>query len=182
MKVRTLYATVLAAILSLYGVFIKDRSEDISIGSFTLDPSLFICLAVIVATALFYFVDRDWYHRLLLGAVEQGAAIEKRWASVLPEIQMGEKIYSKSPVDLSHRPLLVKFLRLFVHDSRLKSDKKLHSDAKIEVFYKPIFGIATLFLLLAFLFGGLEINDQALAEIAWEWANDLIEKFRRHET
>ena len=174
MKVRTLYATVLAAILSLYGVFMKDASGGLSVGSASIDPIIFICLAIIVATTLFYFVDREWYHRLLLGAVEQGVAIENRWGSVLPEIQMGQKIYEKSPVDLSHRPWLVKFLRLFVHDSRLKSASKLHSDAKIEVFYKPIRWIALGFLVLSLFFGGLKISDRSVAGIAWEFGSDMI--------
>ena len=168
MKVRTLYATVLAAILSLYGVFLKDSSDSgLKVAGLHFDAVMIVCIVVFVATTLFYFVDKEWYHRLLLGAVAQGAEIENRWANILPEIQLGAKITDKSPVDLSDRRILVWFLKLFVKDQRFVDQNKLHSDAKVEVFYKPIQWLAVWFFVLALFFGGLTYNDQSLAGLAW---------------
>ena len=174
MKVRTLYATVLAAILSLYGVFLKDQqSHRVSVSDVSFDPILAICFSIIVVTTLFYFVDKGWYHRLLLGAVSQGAEIERKWKSVLPEIQLGTKISEHSPVDLSGSPKLVWLLSFFVSDVRLKENSCLHSDAKIEVFYKPIRGLAFFVLVLALLFGGVEVGNRSVAGLLWGAAKGI---------
>ena len=169
MKVRTLYATVLAAILSVYGVFLKDTTKHgIEIAGFDFDPILAVCVAVFVASTLFYFVDKQWYHRLLLGAVEQGAEIEERWGSILPEIKLGSKITAKSPVDLSSSPKTAWFLKLFVEDERFKNSNKLHSDAKLEVFYKPIRSLSVIIFVTACLFGGVSYNGNSIAGILWQ--------------
>lgn len=169
MKVRTLYATVLAAILSLYGVFLKDsKSHGFEIVGFYFDPVLVVLIAVFVSTTLFYFVDKEWYHRLLLGAVIQGAAIEERWKEVLPEIQLGSKISANSPVDLSENPKLVRFLKLFVNDDRFRQTDRLHSDAKIQVFYRPIQILAIWFFVGACLLGGIEYNGHSVVGLLWK--------------
>ena len=169
MKVRTLYATVLAAILSLYGVYLKDsKDHGIEISGFYFDPVLVVLVAVFISTTLFYFVDKEWYHRLLLGAVNQGAAIEKRWEEILPEIQLGSKISENSPVDLSGSPKLAWFLRLFVNDARLKQNNRLHSDAKVQVFYKPIQVLAIWGFFAACIFGGITYNNRSLAGWVWQ--------------
>jgi len=93
MKVITLYATVLAAVLSLYGVFLKDSSKhEFQIAGFEFDPIIAVCVAVFVASTLFYFVDKQWYYCLLLGAVYQGIGIANRWGDGLEEIKLGLKI------------------------------------------------------------------------------------------
>lgn len=168
MKVRTLYATVLAAILSLYGVFLKDTSKHgFNLAGLNFDPIIAVCVAVFVASTLFYFVDKQWYHRLLLGAVEQGAEIEDRWGEILPEIKLGSKITAKSPVDLSHNPVTSWFLKFFIEDVRFKETNRLHSDAKLEVFYKPIRTLSVLALIASCLFGGISYNGSSVASLLW---------------
>ena len=131
-------------------------------------------MALILVTYLFYFVDRFWYHQLLLGSVEQGASIEKRWAKLLPEIQMGRQITAKSAIDVTSRPVLAWLLRLVVTDSRLKTNKKLHSDAKIEVFYKPIGLLSSIVFTSSLFLGGIRINDRAVASYGWEIAKRVV--------
>lgn len=169
MKVRTLYATVLAAILSFYGVFLKDSSKhSLDVAVFKFDPIIAVCFAIFIASTLFYFVDKQWYHRLLLGAVEQGAAIEDRWGTILPEIKLGSKISQKSPVDLSSSPLMVWFLKLFVQDKRLKETNRLHSDAKVEVFYKPIRNISAIALFISCAFGGISYDGHSIVGLLFQ--------------
>lgn len=169
MKVRTLYATVLAAILSLYGVFMKDASKSgMDFGGLHADPILIVCFSIFVVSTLFYFVDRYWYHRLLLGAVLQGKEIEERWGSVLPEIQLGAKITANSVVDLSGRPKTAWVLKRIIDDQRFQQSNKLHSDAKIEVFYKPIRAFAFCAFWFAFVFGGIRYDGRSLASWLWD--------------
>lgn len=167
MKVRTMYATVLAGIISLYGIFVEN-SSDIRIGKFTIDAIVPICIAVIVASTLFYFVDRYWYHRLLMGAVKQGAFIEERWKEHLPELGMGAKISAESPVDLNDKKIIKAVAKLVVKDIKFQESGMLHSDGKIEIFYKPIRLIAFALLLLSLVFGGLRYEQRSAASHVYE--------------
>lgn len=167
MKVRTLYATVIAVILSVYGAFLKEGGAPVHVNAVTVDPIVPISLALVLVTGLFYFVDRFWYHQLLLGSVAQGAFIEERWSKIIPELRMGAEITAKSAIDISHRPLVAWFARFFVTDKRLKTNKRLHSDAKIEVFYKPPLVLALLVFFVAVLAGGIRVNGAAIGPLFW---------------
>jgi hypothetical protein len=173
MKVRTLYATVLAVILSVYGAFLKQGASALDLRYMTFSPILPISLSIILVTGLFYFVDRYWYHRLLLGAVDQGAEIEQRWANIIPEMGMGAKISERSAIDINHRPLVAWFARLFVSDKRLKENGTLHSDAKIEIFYKPVGWFALIVFVLAIFFGGLQINGRSIASYTAQFVTEV---------
>ena len=59
-----------------------------------------VIVAIIPISMLFYFMDRHWYHRLLLGAVMHCAEIERSYVKQLPEIQLGTIISKLSPVHL----------------------------------------------------------------------------------
>ena len=167
MKVRTLYATVMAALISVYGVIVKQGGNVNSDHIITIDPIIPISFAGILATALFYFTDRYWYHNLLLGAVDQGREIEDRWSSAIPELGMGSKISARSPIDVSQRPYLCWVARWVVSDPRLKSEKKIHSDAKIEIFYKPLLFISAIIAFLSLIFGGLKFHSVCIAAMVW---------------
>jgi len=173
MKVRTLYATVIGAIISFYGVFLRDKSPNVEIGFVQFDQIIPISFAVFVVSVLFYFVDRHWYHRLLVGAVNQGIEIERLWASVLPEIAMGSKITDSSAIDMSTRPKAVWLLSWFVSDSRLTSQMQLRSDAKIEIFYKPIIYASVVVLACALLFGGLTFKGASIFSLSYDLLSRL---------
>lgn len=174
MKVRTLYATVVGAIVSFYGVFLRDKSPNVQIGDLEFDQILPISFAVILVSSLFYFVDRHWYHRLLVGAVNQGIAIEARWVATLPEIGMGSKITESSAIDLADRAIVVWVLGWFVSDKRLKSEKKLRSDAKIEIFYKPVIFASLAVFLVSTFFGGVKVQKLSIYELIQSWILNLF--------
>jgi hypothetical protein len=71
-------------------------------------------------------MDRYWYHRLLLGAVYTGAAIEQGLRSRVPSFALSEMIEYESPMKVPF------------------TDFAMHSEAKIAVFYG--FGIAVMLL------------------------------------
>jgi hypothetical protein len=166
MRVRTLYATVIAAIIASYGVLIENSKQSFALDKVEIDALVPLTLAASLAAYLFYFVDRHWYHSLLLGAVAQGAEIEAKWAHKMPEMQLGSKILEKSPVSLERRPVAYLFARMFVRDKRLRSERKIHSDAKVEIFYKPVARLMLLAFLLFSLFGGIEYRDRNLFSLA----------------
>ena len=90
MKVRNLYFTILAAAMALMGV-VQGRRVRIFYPETRISLVLFVIVALIPITWLFYFIDRHWYHRLLQGAVAQSVEIESKYETALPEIQLGSK-------------------------------------------------------------------------------------------
>jgi hypothetical protein len=162
MKIRGLFVTIMVATVAAQGFLIEKRFS-FPLGSVTILYATFLPLVGVVATYLFYFMDRYWYHRLLIGAVLQGGMIEEKYASELPELGLGAKISERSPVELNSW-FGRKVADLVVSDDRYKRNKKLHSDAKIELFYKSI--VLLFFLLFAFtiLFVGVFVDGNSLFE------------------
>jgi len=156
MKVRNLYFTILAASIGLIGAV---QGKRIEIPDFDLKVSLSIVViaAVVPISALFYFIDRHWYHRLLKGAVNQCMEIEKKYEQELPEIQLGSKISAESRV---HFPCWIyKVMFLFVRDKRFRQDSWLHSDHKIEVLYKPVMLAAVFIVVIYGGFVSIRVHD-----------------------
>ena len=159
MRIRNLYFTVLAASFGLLGVV---QGKEIEIPDFkvNIQVMLFVMLALIAISMLFYFMDRHWYHRLLQGAVTQAIEIESKYADKLPEIQLGSKIRDASPV-VFKRPIW-KIIFFFVRDKRFREESRLHSDQKIEVLYKSVIWISTAIIIIYGLIGGLRIEKCAV--------------------
>ena len=162
MKVRSLYFTILAASFALIGV-VQGKWIEVPDVNASISVTLLVVFALIPVSALFYFMDRHWYHRLLQGAVAQSACIESQYSAVLPEIQLGAKISEASPVKLGR---LWPLLFFFIRDKRFRNGRMLHSDQKIEVMYKSVMVFALLVFFGYALFNGVKIGDQALF---WHW-------------
>jgi phosphoglycolate phosphatase-like HAD superfamily hydrolase len=92
-------------------------------------PSLLL-LGGLVGWGLCYFMDRFWYHRLLLGAVKQGQYIERRFRDVLPEIGLTGAIGASSPIYLGKRSGKAVF--------------EIHTDQKIDLFYLVVIAMLLL--------------------------------------
>ncbi|HKY06877.1 MAG TPA: hypothetical protein VJQ55_01490 [Candidatus Binatia bacterium] len=116
-----------------------------------------------IGTLLFYFMDRYWYHRLLIGAVNQAAYIEDKYKGALPEIGLTRAIGSNSPIVLS-RWITKAIALLTVARKKDRKDYRIHSTAKIEMFYKPIVYLFILIFLTSALFGGLRYEDATIVE------------------
>lgn len=160
MKIRTLYFSVLAAAIGAVGLVQGKRVEA---PYFLVDISLamIVLLSVAPVSLLFYFIDRHWYHRLLQGAVKQGADIENRYGSLLPEIQLGVKLSQESPLVLSH--WVWKWLFFYVGEKNFRTNSQLHSDAKIEILYKSvIFWVLIAVLIDAFFVNGIQIQKHPI--------------------
>ena len=101
MKIRNLYFTILAAAIGAVG-FVQGKQIEIPDLNVKISLAMLVLFAVVPISALFYLIDRHWYHRLLKASVEQAGEIEKKYAVELPEIQLGSKISVASPVKFSN--------------------------------------------------------------------------------
>jgi hypothetical protein len=147
MNVRNIFATIVVALIAGIGYSIKEK---IAI-SFGISFAPVLSGAAIFITMLFYFVDRYWYHRLLVGSVKEAMRLEEEISKISDvEIRLSRQISTDSPVSLPKYVEL--FASYFITEKRFCEDKKLHSDGKIEFFYKSIMimfgvlGILTLFV------------------------------------
>ena len=166
MKVRNLYAAILAASIGLVGV-VQGKRIEISLIEMSLSASLLVVLVLIPVSLLFYFVDRHWYHRLLQGAVAQCIAIENLYQAELPEIQLGSKIKAASPAKFDG---IWKVVFFFIPDQRFRRNNMLHSDQKIDVFYLSVVWGAAIVALVHGLLDGVRVSGRPPAA----WAFDLV--------
>lgn len=111
--------------------------------------SVIILIIGVVLWYAFYFVDRFWYHPLLIGSVKHGEKVEQALSQVLPAASLTRSISDASPVN---RPLPIKLLSLGKvqqpdgsggTESVSRRSTKLHSSAKLGWFY-TIGGVALL--------------------------------------
>lgn len=151
MKIRNFYITLITALLAFTGVLIAKVSDPFfHMFGLNIHISVPLFISIWFASYLFYFIDRHWYHRLLIGAVKNALEIEKQFADNIPGIGLSSKIGESSPLDISECSLRNYFLfilgLLFGADKRIWTERRIHSDAKIAIFYKSV---AYLFLIIS---------------------------------
>jgi hypothetical protein len=99
----------------------------------------------------FYFVDRYWYHPLLVASVKQGHQVEAKIEECgLPDAALTKAISAGSPID---RPTVIRALTRTVN-----KDTRLRSEGKLMWFYgigAAALGAATVGFLVAALYGSL---------------------------
>jgi hypothetical protein len=96
LRIRNFAVTVLTAVLSITGLAIKERIFVSMDGWRTPLAAWFLGVGV-VAWSAFYFMDRWWYHRLLMGSV-----LEKELEKELPNtMKLGHAISDASPFYLA---------------------------------------------------------------------------------
>lgn len=154
MKVRNLAVIVLVAIMSAVG-FVIDKKINIQSADFDLRLDVCLLFVSLVTWILFWGTDKYWYHRLLLGAVKHGAAIEGEIRKLGVEVSLTKKIGDESPV-----PMFC---------------KNIHSTDKIDIFYWSIASLIS--LLIIFIMFGLSTSIPALVITIFLWGVWLI--FRR---
>src|SRR5581483_7760245 len=164
MRIRGLFITLILALSAAIG-FLAEKDLKLDISNVTIHYAVFVPLGGIVGTLLFYFIDRYWYHRLLIGSVNQGAFIEDKHRFDIPEIRLSQEIGAASPIELT-RPITKLLARIIVRDKAYKEDKRIHSTAKIELFYKPIVYIFFGVFVIMTIAGGLLINKSSLIDVA----------------
>ncbi|MER8570649.1 hypothetical protein NKH19_00660 [Mesorhizobium sp. M1338] len=156
MRIRGMFVTILLGFFAALG-FLLDQNLSIEIGDLRIKFSTLVPMFGLFATWLLYFIDRYWYHRLLVGSVKHGIAIEQQYKDEIPELSLSAKIGEESP--FTPRWPLSWIANLLVSHDKFRQEGRLHSDGKIELFYKSV--MLVLFLTMAVLSvgGGITFFD-----------------------
>jgi hypothetical protein len=158
MRIRSMFVTILLALFASIGLLLdKDLSLDVL--TFRIEFSTLIPLFGVFGTFLFYFIDRYWYHRLLVGSVKHAvASIEKKYKSEMPELSLSDSIGAESP----YMPRgLVKWLAVvLVRHDKFRETGQLHSDGKIELFYKSVMLVLIVTAIILAVLGGVRLGEE----------------------
>ncbi len=76
MRIRAMFVTIILALFASVG-FLMDKKLSFVVWVFNVQFATLVPLIGVLGACLFYFMDRYWYHRLLLGAVNHAIGIEK---------------------------------------------------------------------------------------------------------
>ena len=135
MRIRSMFITILLALFAAIG-FLLDKKPSFEISDYNIQFATILPLFGIFGAWLFYFIDRYWYHRLLVGSVKHALEIEKKYKSEIPELSLSDAIGKESPYKL--RGIVRLVANLLVSHNKYSETGKLHSDGKIELFYKSV--------------------------------------------
>lgn len=126
LKIRNLTLTAFTFIVAALGYVIKENIV-FHIWSCNVKALTIFSFLGAVIIAMFFFMDKFWYHRFLRGAVTQAMSIEKKWGKLIPEIRLSTAIGAASnfkvlgiSMQSSKRflffyiPLIVIFILLFI--------------------------------------------------------------------
>lgn len=125
LRIRNYSIATITAIIGLTAIVLKEQYY-ITLFNHEIPLASLILLLGLLPWTAFWFMDRIWYHVLLIGAVKHGQDIETRWASKFPEILLTHKISEESPCKI---PFM---------------NKKLHSKGKFWIYY----GLIALFMII----------------------------------
>jgi uncharacterized protein YegJ (DUF2314 family) len=156
MRIRSMFVTILLALFASIG-FLLDKKLGLNFGVVEVRFSTIIPIFGIIGTLLFYFIDRYWYHRLLVGSVKHAIEIEKKYKDIMPELSLSEAIGAESP----YKPgrFVSMLAKLIVRHQKFHQTGQLHSDGKLEFFYKSVILMLVLIMMVLALAGGVTIHN-----------------------
>ncbi|WBL22337.1 HAD family hydrolase [Zunongwangia sp. HRR-M8] len=96
LRIRNITLTVFTFLIGAIGFTTKDHLY-ITISDNAVSYTALIAALGIIIIAAFFYMDRYWYHNLLVGAVNQGLEIEKKWGNIFPEMRLTNSIGNSSP-------------------------------------------------------------------------------------
>jgi hypothetical protein len=158
MRIRGLFVTVLLALFASIG-FLLDKQLTLKIWPISVQFATIVPIFGIFITALFYFMDRYWFHRLLRGSVLHAIEIEKKYRNQLPELSLSDQIGRESA--FLPRGIIWLAAKIFVGHQNFKKTGLLHSDGKLELFYKPMIAVLLLTTVLLGALGGVSFDKKA---------------------
>jgi hypothetical protein len=159
MRIRGLFVTILIALFASIG-FLIDKQLSLQLWRLNIQYAVLVPLFGVFGAMLFYLIDRYWYHRLLKGAVNHAIKIEQKFRAELPELSLSDEIGKESFFVPKRWGLTWIAAKLLVRHERFGSRGQIHSDAKLEIFYKSVMVVlACLSIFLAF-FGGVSFDKK----------------------
>lgn len=163
MRIRGMFVTILLALVASIG-FMMDKRISLDLAGVNIQFYVFVPLFGIFGAWLFYFIDRYWFHRLLLGAVDQGSFIEKKYREEMPELSLGASISKLSPYNPGWLVWLI--AKCLVKHKKFHETGQLHSDGKIELFYKSVMVVLLVTSLVLVFSGGGSVAIMPLGQIS----------------
>jgi hypothetical protein len=125
LRIRNFAITVLGVVLSGTALSLKEGLQASLIGV-TLPLAVLLVFVALSTWLAFYFMDRFWYHYLLIGAVKHGEKVERRLKDILPDIDLTHSISEASPIKIR--------------------TMNIHAARKMDIFYLSV--AALLFILM----------------------------------
>jgi hypothetical protein len=158
MRVRGLFVTILVALFASIG-FLLDKQLSLQIWRINIQFATVVPIFGIFGTMLFYFIDRYWFHRLLKGSVNHAIAIEKKYRNQLPELALSDEIGKES--FFTPKGILWLVAKILVRHDRFRERGQLHSDGKLEIFYKSMMVVLALTSILLAALGGVTFDKKS---------------------
>jgi hypothetical protein len=97
LRIRNFAITVFGAVIGATAFALKENLH-LAVGGFDASLASTILLAGALSWLAFYFMDRWWYHMLLVGAVLQGIALEEELQAHFPNASLTSTIGRNSPI------------------------------------------------------------------------------------
>lgn len=157
MRIRSMFITILLALFASIG-FLLNKELNLEILAYNVQFATLMPLFGIFGAWLFYFIDRYWYHRLLVGSVKHAIEIEKKYKNDIPELSLSDAIGEESPYQ--PRGGVRWLANLLVSHDKYRETGKLHSDGKIELFYKSVMLALTLTMIMLAFLGGVTVDKK----------------------
>lgn len=102
LRIRNFALTAFTFIIGASGYLLKEKIA-VNFGSKSIPASSLVCFTGILILIAFWFMDRHWYHNLLMGAVRHGSTIENKYRRKLEELGLATSISSSSPTKIFGR-------------------------------------------------------------------------------
>ncbi|TDX11304.1 HAD family hydrolase [Flavobacterium sp. S87F.05.LMB.W.Kidney.N] len=139
LRIRNLSLTAFTFIIATLGYIIKENLI-FNVGNYEIKAVSLIALIGALIIWCFLFMDKNWYHKYLVGASIQASCIENKWNKLLPELNLSTSISKQS----TYQYYFVNF----------KSFKKfgvtLNSNKRFRFFYYPLIGVLLVFSFASF--------------------------------
>ena len=161
MRIRSLFVTILLALFASIG-FLLDKQLSLTIGRVNIQFATIVPVFGIFVAMLFYFMDRYWFHRLLKGSVNHAIEIERKYRDQLPELSLSDQIGRES--FFAPTGIVRLAAKIFVRHERFKKDGLLHSDGKLELFYKPMMCVLGITAVMLAALGGVSLDEKRSKE------------------
>lgn len=137
LRVRGLALTIISAVLGA-AVLALGNSTTVDLLGVEWKLATLVLLAALVVWRAFYQVDQIWYHRLLLGAVKHGEALERILADEVPGIALTQRIRDESPYDFERLGGVGTLLRGRYTKGWAWTQGTIRSSHKLRRFYRTI--------------------------------------------
>ncbi|MFB9080229.1 HAD family hydrolase [Flavobacterium procerum] len=154
LRIRNLALTAFTFIIATLGYIIKENIAFTIAGYEVNGITVFSFIGGVIIMC-FFFMDRYWYHKFLLGAVNQATIIENKWHKIIPEIGLSNSITKQSGFNISffgfkavlnskkrfwffYGPLILIFITFFMFSFCLDNDKNLIEKQKLDIKIKDL--------------------------------------------